>query len=218
MAVIVELAIPSEKFEFGRILGMGEETVITLESLVPLGEHPVPFIRVYKSAEEAFTESVGGHPAVGAIAKVSSHEDETLYALEWGVSDDAFLQTVQEVEGHLLDATGTTDEWGFEIRFPTHDAVSEFQEHCHERNVPIDVKRIFNPTTPDAGPWYGLTGPQREILIHAVESGYYSIPRETSTEELADKFDISDQAVTERLRRGILTIVQNTLLLTGEDD
>ncbi len=218
MAVIVELSIGSDTFELGRILTVGGETVITLETLVPLGERPVPFIRVYDSDKAAFRASVGEHPAVRSITEVTSHDEETLYAMEWEVSDDAFLQGVYDVEGHLLDATGTADEWGFEIRFPTHDAVSEFQAYCHEHDVPIDVKRIFNPTTPDAGPWYGLTGPQREVMIHAAETGYYSIPRRTSTQELADHFDISDQAVTERLRRGIATLVTNTLLLTGEED
>lgn len=218
MAVIVELSIRSGTFELGRILQMGGETVITLESLIPLGERPVPFIRVYNSDRTAFTTTVNQHPAVRGITEVSSHGDETLYAMEWEVSDDAFLRGVDTVDGHLLDATGTADEWGFEIRFPTHEAVSEFQEYCHEHDIPIDVKRIFNPTTPDAGPWYGLTGPQREILIHAAETGYYSIPRQISTKELATMFDISDQAATERLRRGILTLVQHTLLLTGEEE
>nr|WP_280588312.1 hypothetical protein [Halorubrum sp. Boch-26] len=39
-----------------------------------------------------------------------------------------------------------------------------------------------------------------------------------STQELADGFDISDQAVTERLRRGIDTLVANTLLVDEGDD
>ncbi|PSP49806.1 helix-turn-helix domain-containing protein, partial [Halobacteriales archaeon QH_7_69_31] len=32
------------------------------------------------------------------------------------------------------------------------------------------------------------------------------------------EFDVSDQAVTERLRRAIETLVTNTLLLTAEDE
>jgi len=47
--------------------------------------------------------------------------------------------------------------------------------------------------------------------------GYYSIPRQTSTQELADEFGISDQAVTERLRRAIETLTENTLIAMEED-
>ena len=46
--------------------------------------------------------------------------------------------------------------------------------------------------------------------------GYYSLPRQISTQEIADEFGISDQAVSERLRRGITTLVTNTLLLAAD--
>jgi predicted DNA-binding protein YlxM (UPF0122 family) len=49
-------------------------------------------------------------------------------------------------------------------------------------------------------------------LVLAVRNGYYSIPRQVSTQELADTLEISDQAVTERLRRAIETLVENTII------
>ena len=80
-----------------------------------------------------------------------------------------------------------------------------------EEEIDVTIERIYNPTKPDAGPWYGLTPPQRETLTYAVEHGYYSLPRGVSTKELGAEFGISDQAVTERLRRGITTLVSNTV-------
>ena len=59
---------------------------------------------------------------------------------------------------------------------------------------------------------------QRETLSHTVEKGYYSLPRRSSSHVIAAEFDISDQAVIERLRRAIDTLVTNTLLLTADDD
>lgn len=74
------------------------------------------------------------------------------------------------------------------------------------------MRRIYNPSKPEVGPWYGLTAPQREALLLAVHRGYYNIPRQCTTVELAEQLDISDQAVTERLRRAIVTLTTNTLL------
>lgn len=54
------------------------------------------------------------------------------------------------------------------------------------------------------------------MLIKAVENGYYALPRGTTTNELGESFGISDQAVTERLRRGISNLVTNTLLITAD--
>ena len=71
---------------------------------------------------------------------------------------------------------------------------------------------MYNPTDPEAGPWYGLSEPQREALMLAVRMGYYDIPRGCTTEDLANELGISDQAVTERLRRAIGTFGRHTLL------
>ncbi|ERG89195.1 MAG: putative DNA binding protein [halophilic archaeon J07HX5] len=57
-----------------------------------------------------------------------------------------------------------------------------------------------------------LTDAQLEAMTAAVENGYYDIPRDISTAELGDQLGISDQAVTERLRRGISTLAANTML------
>lgn len=54
--------------------------------------------------------------------------------------------------------------------------------------------------------------PPYTALASAVRGGYYDIPRRMSTQDLADEFGISDQAVTERFRRGIASLVAHTLL------
>lgn len=218
MSVIVELTIPSGAFELGRILRVEGATQITLETMVPLGGKPTPFIRIRNDEREMFERSVREHPSVNAIQLVNTHGDETLYSLDWEPSDTSLLRRILDLDAVLLDATGTADTWKLELRFPSHEALSKFQEFYIAEEIKVSIKRIYNPTKPDVGPWYGLTPPQRETLTHAVEAGYYSLPRQISTQELADTFDISDQAVTERLRRGISTIVMNTLLVDKQED
>ena len=218
MAVIVDLTIPAGEFELGQILRVEGLTEITVETMVPLGNRPIPFVQLHNGTRDAFERTVRDHPSVNKIQLVNSHEGELLYALDWDPSDTSLLQTILDLDGIMLTATGTAETWSLELRFRTHDALSEFQEYYIEQNIQVSIKHIYNPTRPDAGPWFGLTPTQRETLAYAVESGYYSLPRETSTQDLADYFDISDQAVTERLRRGISGLVSNTLLVTAEDE
>lgn len=215
MNVIVDLTLPSQEFELGRVLRMDTETSVVLETMVPLGERSVPFFRVF-GGRNTFEQAVQDHRTVNDIHVVSTSDGETLYALDWDLSTDTFFEGLLESDANLLEARGFGETWEFELRFPSHDAVSSFQEYCHDNNIPITVDGLYNPTKPDAGPWYGLTPPQREALSRAVEEGYYSIPRETSTQELAAYFDISDQALTERLRRAIISLVSSTLLLSAE--
>jgi len=216
MSVIVELSLPATEFQLGRILSTEGDTRVSLETVVPLGDRSVPFFRLFGPAGGAFEAKVRDHPVVSEIHVVNTHDGETLYALDWDVSDDTFLDRLLSLDGYVLEASGGSDRWMFEFRLPTHGALSDFQEACFEADIPIEIRRIYNPTRPDAGPWYGLTTPQRDTLTYAVEKGYYSLPRRTSTQDIAEEFGISDQAVTERLRRAIDTLVTNTILLTAD--
>jgi predicted DNA binding protein len=218
MSVIVALSLPADEFELGRILDIQDDASVVLETMVPLGGRSIPFFRRFDGMGETFEAAISDHPAVDDIHVVSSHDGETLYALDWVISDDSFFDGIQQADAHVLEATGTARTWSFELRFPTHESLSAFREYCVGVDIPIDIKRVFNPTRPDAGPWFGLTGPQRAMLTRAVEAGYYSIPRQTSTKTLAEEFDISDQAVTERLRRAIDTLVTNTLDVADETE
>ena len=217
MTVIVDLTIPADRFELGHILRMEGQTEITVEKMVPLGDQPIPFIRVHNGMRDGFEQTIREHPSVNKIQLTNSHEDKSLYALDWKSSDTSILSAIRDLDGVILDASGTADMWSFVVRFLTHEALSEFQTHYLEQNIGVSIKHVYNPARPDSAPWFKLTPAQRETLTYAVESGYYSIPREISTQELAEAFNISDQAVTERLRRGIATLVSNTVLVNPGD-
>lgn len=217
MAVIAHLRIPADSFELGRILEVEAAGTIELENMVPLGERAVPFFSVSDDVRESFEQNVENHPSVIDIVEVTRHNSERLYSLDWNVGRDVFFQGVVDMNGQLLSATGTTATWEFEIRFPTHDALSDFQEYCSNAHISLEVGRIYNPVRPGTGMWYGVTEPQRQTLMRAVQGGYYSIPRGMSTQDLADDLGISDQAVTERLRRAIVTLTENTLIAMEDE-
>lgn len=216
MSVITEFRLRSDAFELGRILSVEDPTSIELETLVPLGEAHAPLFWVYDSTGNAFAETVQRHPSVDSVREMDTFEDRTLFMLDWDVNEDEVFRGLTANGGQLLSATGTSSAWEFEVRFPDHDDLSEFRNHCEDANVTLEIVRVYNPTETDVGPWYGLTEPQRKAIVLAVEEGYYSLPRRCSTIELAAKLDISDQAVTERLRRAIETLVRNTLFVSEE--
>lgn len=215
MSVIVELTLPPGDFELGQILGVEDETRVVLETLVPMGNKSIPFVRVF-GGREYFAESVRDAAPVEDLRVVSTHDDEILYALDWDVTEDRFIAGLEEFDGTIMEATGSETNWAFELRFESHDSLSAFQAHCRQEGFPIEIVRLYNPTKPDAGPWFGLTPAQRTTLIRAVEAGYYEIPRKITTRELAEEFDVSDQAVTERLRRAIVNLVANTVQVSAE--
>lgn len=218
MSVITEVQIPGDEFQLGRILAVEDDIRITLETMVPIGGDAVPFFTVFNHAREEFEETVSTHPLVEEFHVVNEHEEETLYSLQWDVSQDRVFQSFRALGVQLLEATGGAERWGFELRFDSHTDLAAFQKFCNDEDISLVVERIYNPTRPDTGPWYGLTPKQRETLTLAFEEGYYSIPRETSTVALGARLGVSDQAVTERLRRGIHNLLENTLMSIAEAD
>lgn len=212
MSVIAEFRVPSSDFELGRILTVQGASTIELERLVPLGEATVPLFWIHNSTRESFVKRVRQHPAVDTASEVDVFEDRTLFTIEWDSARDRFLEAIHVGGGQLMSAVGSPEVWDFELRFHSHDALSEFTHRCEEEGISLEVSRVYNPTSPEAGQWYGLTEPQREAMMLAVREGYYDIPRGCTTQGLADTLGISDQAVTERLRRAIVSLVTNSLV------
>ncbi len=212
MSVITEVRIQSDDFELGRILSIDEALAIELETLVPSGGVTVPLFWVYEPVREGFLDTIERYPTVESVTEMDVFEDRTLFKLDWNASEDPLFQCILEHDGQILSATGTAERWQFEMRFPDRKQLSQYQTCCEEVNISLELVRVYNPTDPGTGPWYGLSEPQREALMLAVRMGYYDIPRGCTTEELADKLGISDQAVTERLRRAIGTFVRQALL------
>jgi predicted DNA binding protein len=59
---------------------------------------------------------------------------------------------------------------------------------------------------------YGLTAPQRQALLLAAEYGYYDVPRNGTLTDIAGELDISEQAASQRLRRGTRALLESTIL------
>jgi len=217
MSVIVQLRIAADDFELGQILDLEGASAIELETLVPSGDATVPLFWVYEPVEHGFLDTVERYPTVNCVTEVDVFEDRTLFKLDWDASQDHLFQCVLNQDGQMLGATGTSEGWNFEVRFSEREAMSQFQTCCEDAHISMEVISIYNPTDPGAGPWYGLSKPQREALMLAVRMGYYDIPRGCTTKELADELGISDQAVTERLRRAIGAFTRHALI-TSESE
>lgn len=217
MSVIVEFRVHSADFELGRILSVRGSSSIELERVVPIQESTVLLVWIHNSSRDSLLEGIQSHRAVNSISEMDVFDDRTLVRLDWDISFDQLLEGINETGAQIIRAVGMPDTWRIELRYPDHDALSDFSDHCDEVEIQLQIERVYEPTKPDAGPWYGLTEPQYQAMMLAVETGYYDIPRGCTTKELADDLGVSDQAVTERLRRAIVALVANTLAYDWEE-
>lgn len=187
-------------------------TTIELESLVPLSGGTTPVVWIENDDHDELEAQIGGHPTVQSVERIERLSERSLYALEWTVEYDHLFRYIRDEDIHLLVVEGSPEEWRWTLRFRTHTSLSAFQDYCDESRIALDVRRVYNIPEQQTETEFGVTAPQREALILAVREGYYDLPHETNTTELGDQLRISDQAVTERLRRGIGTLVRNMVM------
>ena len=100
--------------------------------------------------------------------------------------------------------------WVIQARFPDRSSLLTFREDLVADGFDVEVQRMREDED-EASTQFGVTDPQREVLLLALDRGYYTVPRNASLSDLAGDLSISSQAASERLRRGTQTLVANTL-------
>ncbi|MCO8244119.1 helix-turn-helix domain-containing protein [Haladaptatus sp. AB643] len=218
MNVVVDLRLPREEFALHELFQYRSDVRIELEQIVPTREYSIPFVWV-ATAEPAFLDTVAfDQSPIDSMEVLSRTENGALCRVVWASATDGIHGILTEGDLTLLDAVGNDDGWLFRIRFPDHESTTKFREACDDRSITYEVRRIY---TVDEFPakQYGLTDEQREALATAFASGYFRVPRETSLSELAETLDISPQAASGRLRRGLERMLGATLFpRTGPSD
>jgi len=123
---------------------------------------------------------------VQAIRLVDSIEDEYLLRVEWALDYDDVLTILAETEIPLIEATGTNQQWTFEIRGDDRSDVADFQRRCRELDIPITLTELHALTPVDTSTETLLTDTQQEALVLAYERGCFESPREVTLEALGE--------------------------------
>ncbi|WP_440006050.1 helix-turn-helix domain-containing protein [Halomicrococcus sp. SG-WS-1] len=214
MSVIVELTISSQEFLLGTALGIPGRTRVELERVVPASPDVLPFFWVISddpSAFEEFERHVSETEEVNDLVALDRLDDRVLYRAKWGKAVESLVQGIAESGATILEARGN-DEWYFRLRFADHGDLSVFDTYCDEHGLDYRLDRVSTESaTHDESYEFDLTDEQREALVMAVERGYFDVPREVTLDELADELDITQQAMSERLRRGEQTVMRTAL-------
>ncbi|WP_435125673.1 bacterio-opsin activator domain-containing protein [Halobaculum sp. D14] len=211
MSVIAEFSVAAEEFILGKALTQTAGLSIELEKMIPTGDTTIPYFWVVGEGRSEFEAVLTSEPALSTFEAVDELDDRTLYRVEWDRSVDTFVQTIVEHDAVLQDANGDADSWLFQLRFPDAHALSSFHTACRERGIDVTVEGLFNPIEPHSVDTSDLTEAQHSLLVRAYDEGYFEVPRKITLAELAEELGVSDQALNERLRRGLSTVIGATL-------
>lgn len=213
MTVITELTIPPTAFSLGELMQIDDDIYIDVTHVVS-GEHSIDlYLWLTGTDQAAFETAVRADSRTTSMTRLDHMAGKAVYRLTLEGEHMPLVAAIQS--GDLLVETirGRHDQWRFRLRAADYNALAAFSEVCDDLGVPVDIQRISTADTHE-NPGYSITEKQYEVLRLAFEEGYFSVPRQTTLTKLAHSLGISDSAVAQRLRRGLTTLLADTLFPT----
>ncbi|WP_436912326.1 helix-turn-helix domain-containing protein [Halosimplex marinum] len=212
MSTIVEATVPADQFALAETLSAAPATEIRMVRLVAHGsERVMPFLWAGCDDTDRVRDALEGDPTTEAVSVLADFDGEALFDVDWAAKVRVLVSIVAEENATILDACGRDDTWHLQIFFPDHELVSATREFCGDFGVDLAIERVNRLSEASEYGHLGLTERQYETLVDAYEAGYYEVPRTVNQEELAEHFDVSHQALSERLRRAHETVITNAL-------
>ncbi|MFC7213182.1 bacterio-opsin activator domain-containing protein [Saliphagus sp. GCM10025334] len=218
MATEATFTVPSDQFPLGTVFAQLPDVTVELERLIPSQDVVIPYFWVRGTEVEDIERAFSAHPGVKQLQLVDSVEDEYLLRVEWSLEYDDVLSVLTETGVPLIKATGTNQQWTFDLRGDTRSDLATFHSRCRELEIPVTLTELHALTPVETETAAALTDTQQDTLVLAHERGYFESPREVTMEELGDELGISQQAIASRLRRGMKHILESTLPETVESN
>ncbi|MFH5800411.1 helix-turn-helix domain-containing protein [Haladaptatus sp. CMAA 1911] len=208
---IVEVTFPAEQFALEHTLNTLETVTFEVEQIVATNSDSLmPFIWITTSDQTTLEEAFTADESVAEFQLIADFETEYLYQLEWVDHIEHLIRILVTEKATVLAARGQEKTWHLRLLFVNRDSVTRTHDYCQEHGIEFDIENIqeFND---QRSARFGLTETQQNALHLAADQGYYSVPRESTAEELAEALGVSHQALSERLRRGHGTLVDHLL-------
>lgn len=181
---------------------------VELERTVAAGaDRPSLVVCVETGDPEAFDAALREDATVTDVRALGDVEGARLYAMR-AATGDSVVPTRRGAERLL--AVAEDDWWHALVRFPDREAFSSYRESLSADVAEFRLDALYEDRA-SVTTGAELTGPQRETLELAYRGGYFDVPRRMTTTDLAEQLDISDQAVSERLRRGHARLVERVV-------
>lgn len=208
MSVIATFTVSAADFVLGTTISDSSEASIRLDRVVPLEGTCIPYLWASDEAVAALEGNLQDEADIESFRIVDSRDGESLIRVEWAEELDGLLQVMDSNGATILEGSGQGNAWRLQVRFDDHDCLSEFFQRCSDHGVDLELEALYDPG--EHGPLQvepRLSETQRETLELALSEGYFDVPRRINLGELAERLDVSDSAVSQRLRRGVQAVL-----------
>lgn len=163
--------------------------------------------------ETRLDDALTADPTVAESTRLAETDGWLLYRVlypEDSPDVESYRAAVQ-AEGATLAGHTSGDGWHLEMRFPDRDAACQFRDRCESVGLSVELTAVYDGQYVPPSPANDLSDPQRTALATALDVGYFTVPRDGTLGDVADRLDVSTQAASERIRRGLATLVADSV-------
>ena len=211
MVVITEISVPADQFPLGRLFTKYPDVTVELERVVPVDGAVLPLIWTSGVDPGDVIDDLRTAPTVREITHLTDVDGRSLFDVRWGGDACDVIEPVVEAEATMLRARGTDTTWTLRLQFADSNQLTRFQERCRHHGLRFHLDALYHPQADDRDSAGTLTEEQYDIIAAAYGNGYWDVPRKITLEELSASVGISSNAASQRLRRGLNSIVEQAV-------
>jgi hypothetical protein len=164
-------------------------------------------VRVTARDADAVLSAMEGHDALTAVSVMAREDGVATLRIE---TDAPLLLLAAKRSGLPIEMPLDIEDGVAEVEVTgEHERVAEMGRRLRELGLEFEVERVRQRVDPARL----LTDRQRELLLAAVDLGYYDVPRRATQTEVADHVGIAKSTCSETLQR-----VQRTVIREFVDD
>ncbi|WP_226008043.1 helix-turn-helix domain-containing protein [Natrinema salinisoli] len=217
MTIEASFTIDQSDFPLSAVFEQLPDSTIELDRVVPTSEAVIPYFWIHADDTAKLTTDLSNDLGIDQVKVIDEVEEEQMFVrIDWNLAHESVLTAVVNTDVNLISGIGNNEQWTFEIRADEQQEISDFQTYCQDNDIPIELTQLHALSTLKSDREYDLTEGQRSALVLAYSRGYFDSPRGATQDDLADELEISRQAVSSRLHRGLRRLVASTLITSDE--
>lgn len=211
MTVLFTFSVKASETILAKTFDQLDDVQFEMEHAVTMpSDHQWPCLWITGHSREEIERTFRDEPDISEFDHITSENDRFLYHLSAPGGTMEFRDIIQEENGTILAVTGEEGEWKLQVRCRDKDHLARVHDRLSDEGIPPEIHQIRRIGDESDGTTL-LTEQQRQAFEVALEHGYFDIPRKASLEDIAAEMGISYQAVSERLRRGYESLVEEEI-------
>lgn len=217
MVLEASFIVEDSEFPLSAVFEHLSSVTIELDRVVPTTSAAIPYFWIYTDDTTKLNTDLADDIGIREVTIIDQIEEAMFVRVNWNLDHESVLTAILNTDVTLLSGKGHGGQWIFTVRAQEQAEISSFQAYCRNHETSVELTQLNSVSPLKDGQEYNLTADQRIALELAYNRGYFESPRRATQEDLGDDLDITRQAVSSLLKRGIGQLIASTLATTEAD-